>query len=374
MPHLELQWQPAAIIAVCLAVVAVVASRTRRPRLVAAGRFGTEAALMFGLFALWQYAGSFSVLPSAGGLPRARWLWHAERVLHLPDEVSVQRLLLPHPLLIETFNWYYAALHFPVLIGCLIWLFVRHRADYGHVRTTVVLFTGASLLIQLIPVAPPRMLSGTGLVDTAARYGQSVYGSLGFDADQFSAMPSVHVGWALIVAIAVITASRSRWRWAAAAYPALTLLVVVVTANHFWLDGVAAALLVLGALGLQRAGQSVRMRLITRAGRSPAATQPTASQRRRSQGRRHAEATGARAAGPGPGGAEDHAGSTARRDGAGRQPAPRPARPMPTGRRRRSSANNAEHAPRRPGTLPAHGLRPLAGWMFWLTWKALSGS
>ena len=314
MPHLELQWQPAAIIAVCLAVVAVVASRTRRPRLVAAGRFGTEAALMFGLFALWQYAGSFSVLPSAGGLPRARWLWHAERVLHLPDELSVQRLFLPHPLLIETFNWYYAALHFPVLIGCLIWLFVRHRADYGHVRTTVVLFTGASLLIQLIPVAPPRMLSGTGLVDTAARYGQSVYGSLGFDADQFSAMPSVHVGWALIVAIAVITASRSRWRWAAAAYPALTLLAVVVTANHFWLDGVAAALLVLGALGLQRAGQSVRMRLITRADRSPAATQPTGAG---AAGPRAAGATGpgpagAGAARPGPPGAEDHAGSTVR--------------------------------------------------------------
>jgi Zn-dependent protease len=70
----------------------------------------------------------------------------------------------------------------------------------------------------------------------------------------------------------------------------------VVTANHFWLDGVVAALLVLGALVLQRAGRSARMRLITRAGRSPAVTQPT----------------GAGAAGPGPGGAEDHAGSTAR--------------------------------------------------------------
>jgi hypothetical protein len=57
-------------------------------------------------------------------------------------------------------------------------------------------------------------------------------------------MPSVHVGWALIVALAVITVSRSRWRWLALVYPALTLLVVVVTANHFWLDGVAAAALV----------------------------------------------------------------------------------------------------------------------------------
>ncbi len=240
----------------------------------AAGRFGTEAALLFGLFALWQYAGSFSVLPSTGGVPRARWLWHAERVLHLPDEVSVQRLFLPHPLLIQGFNWYYAALHFPVLIGCLIWLFVRHRADYGHVRTTVVLFTGASLLIQLIPVAPPRMLSDTGLADTAARYGQSVYGSLGFDADQFSAMPTVHVGWALIVAIAVITASRSRWRWLAVLYPAVTTLVVVATANHFWLDGIAAAVLVVAAMGVQRVARMARVRLLTRHGRPAVSARP----------------------------------------------------------------------------------------------------
>ncbi len=128
-----------------------------------------------------------------------------------------------------------------------------------------MLFTGASLLVQLIPVAPPRMLPGAGLVDTAARYGESVYAwSGGLDADQFSAMPSVHVGWALIVAMAVITVSRSRWRWAAAAYPALTTLVVAVTANHFWMDGIAAAGLLIAALLAQRAARSVRGRLVLR--------------------------------------------------------------------------------------------------------------
>ena len=181
----------------------------------------------------------------------------------------MQRIILPHPLLVETFNLYYAVLHFPVLIGCLIWLFAWHRGHYRRVRTTVVLFTGVSLLIQFIPVAPPRMLTGTGLVDTAALYGQSVYGSLGIDADQFSAMPSVHVGWALIVAIAVITASRSRWRWLAVLYPAVTTLVVVATANHFWLDGVAAAVLVVAAMGVQRAARTVRARVLTRHGRPP---------------------------------------------------------------------------------------------------------
>ena len=280
MPHLMLRWQPAAIIALCLGLLAVACARAARARrdggaprawLAGTGRFSGEAALLFGLFALWQYAGSFAILPSSGGLPRGWWLWHAERALHLPDEAAVQGPFLAHPLLIETFNLYYAGLHFPVLIGCLIWLFARHRGCYGPLRTTVVLFTGASLLIQFVPVAPPRMLPGTGLADTAAAYGQSVYGSLGIDADQFSAMPSVHVGWAVIVAIAAVTASRSRWRWAWAGYPVLTTLVVVVTANHYWLDAIAAAALVAAAMGVQRAARAARMAAATRAGRSPAA-------------------------------------------------------------------------------------------------------
>ena len=62
------------------------------------------------------------------------------------------------------------------------------------------------------------------MVDTALKYGQSVYSwGGGLEADEYSAMPSVHVGWALIVAITVITVSRCRWRWLAAVYPVLTL-------------------------------------------------------------------------------------------------------------------------------------------------------
>jgi PAP2 superfamily len=223
------------------------------------GGVAWESALLFGLYALWQFAGSFTVMGTSGALPRGRWLWDAERVLHLPSETALQRLVLPHPLLVQACNLYYDILHFPLLGACLIWLYARHRADYPRIRTTVALFTGISLLIQLIPVAPPRLLASTGMVDTAVQYGQSVYAWRGgFDADEFSAMPSVHVGWALIVAIAVITVSRSRWRWLAAAYPVLTLLVVAVTANHFWLDGIAAGLLVALVLVVQRAARGLR--------------------------------------------------------------------------------------------------------------------
>jgi hypothetical protein len=85
------------------------------------------------------------------------------------------------------------------------------------------------------------------MVDLASRYHQSVYSSLGHGiTDQLSAMPSVHIGWAVLVAAAVITVSQSRWRWLVLLHPLITAYVVVVTANHFWLDGVAA-LFVLGA-------------------------------------------------------------------------------------------------------------------------------
>jgi hypothetical protein len=272
LPHLELSWPQAALAAAVLAAVAAVLVSTRRARLVAIGRFTGETALLAALFALWQYAGSFTFMSPDGGLPRGRWLWQAERWLHLPSETALQRVFLPHPLIVQFANLYYAALHFPVLLTTLAWLFIWHRDRYRHVRTTVVLFTAAALIIQFVPVAPPRMLGGTGLVDTAVRYGQSVYGAVGgFEADQLSAMPSIHVGWAVIVAVAIVGAGRSRWRWLAVLYPAMTTLIVVITANHYWLDGVAAGLLVILALALQKAGRSVRLALLTRtAGRAPA--------------------------------------------------------------------------------------------------------
>src|SRR5258708_17556699 len=247
-------WQEGGAAACGLVAVTVALRRARRPRLTATAMFTQETALVLALFALWQFAGSFSVMGPGGALGRARWIWHLERVLHLPSETSVQRLFLPHPLIVQAFNLYYDVLHFPVLIACLIWLWLRHRGRYIRVRTTLVAFTAACLLIQLIPVAPPRMLPGTGMVDTAVLYHQSVYQThTGFDADQLSAMPSVHVGWAILVAIMVITAARSPWRWLALLYPVATTLAVVVTANHFWLDGIVAGLLLAMVLLVQYA-------------------------------------------------------------------------------------------------------------------------
>lgn len=265
MVNLELSWQAAAVTAACLGGAAIGCRRASRPRLRAAAGFVQEAAVLLALFALWQLAGSYAVLGPAGAIGRAHWIWHAERAVQLPSEAGLQQAFLSHPLVVQLLNLYYAGLHFAVVIGCLLWVYVWHRRAYPQVRTTLVLFTAGALLIQLVPVAPPRMLAGDNMIDTAAQYGQSVYGSVaGFNADQLSAMPSVHVGWALLVALVVVHVSRSRWRWLALGYPALTLLAVVVTANHFWLDGIAAAALLALALAGQRAGRIAQHRLRAR--------------------------------------------------------------------------------------------------------------
>ena len=170
MPHLMLSWQYALAASGGLVIVAAairagrLAGRTSgRPAAWALwGGVAWESALLFGLYALWQFAGSFTVMSASGAMTRARWLWHAERVLRLPSETALQRPFLPHPVLVQAFNLYYDVLHFPLLGACLIWLYARHRESYPRLRTTVALFTGVSLLIQLIPVAPPRLLPRPG--------------------------------------------------------------------------------------------------------------------------------------------------------------------------------------------------------------------
>jgi PAP2 superfamily len=248
MPHWEMSWQLATVTAGSMFAVAALAWLSGRGMLVAAVPALREAGLVVSLYALWQYAGTFSVMGTGGASSRAEWIWHTERAWHLPSEAALQHLVLPYPLVVETFNLYYAVMHFTVLIIFLIWLFARHREYYRQTRVTLVLATGACLLIQLIPVAPPRLLSGVGLVDTAQIYGQSVYAFGGGMADELSAMPSVHVAWAMLVAVVVWQATSSRWRWLAVAHAVMTWLVVLATANHFWLDGIVAVVLLVLAL------------------------------------------------------------------------------------------------------------------------------
>jgi hypothetical protein len=238
---LRLDVTSAALLAVVLLAAAAGLRPFRRPwsKWLAAAAF--ETSLVCALFALWQLANTATHTHQDGGLANGRAVWDLEGVLHLQNEAWLQALILDHSWLVRAANYYYATAHLTGMLVFLVWLWVRHRDRYPQWRNVMVGFTGISLLIQIVPVAPPRLIGGTGLEDTAMVYGQSVYAYVGDNmAHQYAAMPSIHAGWAVLIAIACYTCSSSRWRWIGVAHGMLTLYVIVATANHYWLDSLAA--------------------------------------------------------------------------------------------------------------------------------------
>ena len=248
-----LPWQPAMVIAVVSAVFGIGTRRATSRRLSFAARFAREFALVAVLYSIWQILGSLGTIREADGFSNGRAIYDIERTLHIANEAAIERWFLPHPIWVQLCNGYYALVHVPALAVFLVWLFVRHREHYPRIRNTVALVTGVCLCMHFVPAAPPRLYPELGFVDTAKLYDQSVYGTIGHGlSDQMSAMPSIHVAWALIVGVGAVLISKSRWRWLALVHTGLTLLAVVATANHWWLDGVVAALIVGVVLAWQR--------------------------------------------------------------------------------------------------------------------------
>jgi hypothetical protein len=173
-------------------------------------------------------------------------VWDVERFLHLPDEETLQSWVLQWPDVLRAANWYYVSVHFPLTLAFLAWGWLkRPPAEYRWARRLIITLTAFALVLHVaMPLAPPRMLSSLGFLDTMAVFGPSAYdGGAATVANQFAAMPSLHVGWSLLIAVVVVRTARSRWRWLIVAHPVITTAVVVVTANHYWVDAVVAALL-----------------------------------------------------------------------------------------------------------------------------------
>ncbi|SDE17763.1 PAP2 superfamily protein [Nocardioides lianchengensis] len=211
-----------------------------------------ETVLVLALFGLYN----LGRLVAKGRLhtadDHARSLLDAEGALRLPAEEALQQWALGVPHLVGLADRYYL-LHFPITVGVLVWLYARHRPGYRWARRSLVLATAVAMLVHIwVPMTPPRLLAGLGMVDTGAVGGNSAYGGSPVSelANEYAAMPSLHVGWAVLLAVVLVRTGRSRLRWLWVLHPLVTLLVVVVTANHYWLDAAAGTAIALGALAL----------------------------------------------------------------------------------------------------------------------------
>lgn len=251
MPHINPTWQLAVVVAALLLVAAAATALVGLRRSSAALR---EGALVVCLFAAWQVIGAATHREVAGATANALRVFATERRLHLPSELALQHALLPHPLLAQLANGYYLYGHFNPVIVLLGYTWWRHREHYPRLRLQLTLLTALAFVVHALPVAPPRLVPQLGFQDLALHYGQSVYGSFGAGIPgQLLAMPSLHVGWAVLVAWTVVRLGRSPWRWLVVVHPLLMTYVVVVTANHWWLDGAVSCGLLALAVPLAQA-------------------------------------------------------------------------------------------------------------------------
>ena len=271
-----LPWQYSLWLAAASAVIAVgLRVRTPPQRWIWARELARETAVFATLYTIWQRVGQ---LPASNDAVRAAQrgtaIAHLEHVLRLPSESWTQRLALHSHLVIEGANWYYIVGHTPVLAVFLVWLYLRHRSDFARWRTVLAISCITGELIQIVPVAPPR-LALNGVIDTGQVFGPAVYESDGAGlAPQLAAMPSLHCVWAATTGLAVFLIVRSRWRWLGPAHVVITILIITITGNHYWLDAAAGIALVLSGLAVYDGSAYLRRRWTRRRAARPSSVTP----------------------------------------------------------------------------------------------------
>ena len=225
-------------------------------RRVRAPRWWQEIAFIAAVYYLYSLVRNAVPSVRTGAFGRAHAILSIESWLHVDIERSVNQFVAGQHWLAYICNYYYATLHFVVTIAVLVWVYARHPLRYRAMRN-VLLITNLVALIGfwLISVAPPRMLSG--YVDTVVHFhtwGSLASPGLAKESNQFAAMPSLHIGWALWCALAIVTLADRTWvRVLGALYPVATFLVIVGTANHYVLDAVGGVVTVVIAVMIQRA-------------------------------------------------------------------------------------------------------------------------
>lgn len=181
-------------------------------------------------------------------ISHARELVSFERRLGIFYEPALQSIVLEHRWMVDLANGFYVYGHWPLIAITLGWLFLKHRPAFHDVRLAMVLsgLVGFACFF-LFPMAPPRFLPDLGFVDTVVLHSDA-YRVLQPPSmtNQYAAMPSLHVGWNLLMGIAIFRHASSRWlRAFGIVMPIGMWATTVVTGNHFAVDGIAGALLVL---------------------------------------------------------------------------------------------------------------------------------
>jgi hypothetical protein len=234
-------------------------------------RDAAELLLVAGAFLLYFIVRANVIDRPDVALENARQLVDAERSLGIFAEQAWQDAIIGSDLLVRFFNFVYFWLDFPLIAALGLGLYFFRRPQYTFTRDAM-LFSGALALLSynFFPVAPPRLLPESGLLDTLQIYNNASYQaqSTEFFVNPYAAMPSLHVGWAVLVALGVTRAFPGNRivLLLAIAHVVAQSTSTVFTGNHFFLDwagGLAAAAggLVFAAYMQRRGYAAIRRRL-----------------------------------------------------------------------------------------------------------------
>jgi membrane-associated phospholipid phosphatase len=229
-------------------------ARVRRPPLLG------ELIVILVLVKVYDQVRRLGVAQARPALHNAQDVLAIERWLHLDLELAGNRWLMGHHTMLLIVSWWYQLAHFTVTLAVLGWCYLRRPDAYRGARNALVLTNVVGLVVFYIyPVMPPRLLPGAGYVDSvaAAGFGSTHTGPV--PADQYAAMPSLHLAWAVWTAsVGMLLLARHRARVLWLLYPAITATVVVITANHYVLDVLAGAAVAVAALLTSRAQITLR--------------------------------------------------------------------------------------------------------------------
>ena len=201
--------------------------------------------LFAGAYYLYRIVRGFIDGQAGLAFENARALVDIERSLGLFFEPSLQAWAKGQEWILMFANWMYVNSHFVVTTTFLIWLYLARNHAYYFVRNMFLVAMGLALVgYTVFPTAPPRFLPEWGFTDTVANFvGEAAENSANVLYNPFAAVPSMHVAFALMISIPAFMLVRNRVLKALwLIYPIIVTFVVMVTANHYWLDAALGAL------------------------------------------------------------------------------------------------------------------------------------
>ena len=228
-------------------------------------RFWGELIIVLWLYFLYDIINNFSPVNEVSALRHAESILRVERALRLDIEKSTNAWLVQREFYGSVLANFYNLAHIWITLGIIVFLWLKRRALYADLRNSLVLFNLIGFAVfWMYPVAPPRMLDGfTDVVEQTGAISSFHSGTLAPTANQYAAMPSLHIAWAIWCVVAVYQMLPGRgWRIVAWIHLSLTVVAVVTTANHFVLDlvgGVITALV--GFVAARRFATHTRPRI-----------------------------------------------------------------------------------------------------------------